>query len=177
MKQQNHLNKKEQVGGVRKLGNKIKSADIFGEGVGFNIGGGSSTHQTYFGSLLTLVVLVITGTYTFKKYTVMSGYQDTVFQTSTQLEPFTKDSPLRQDESNFNLLLNLFIQGKPVDKLDGYIELKFFQYGISRDEDDKFVYEYTEIGLHSCNQDDRSHFNDESDLQDDFFKQFGEYYE
>ena len=61
------------------LGRKVKSLDMFGKGVGFNIGGGKATHQTYFGSLFTLLVIVITGTYAFKRYTVMSGYEDTVF--------------------------------------------------------------------------------------------------
>ena len=32
------------AGGIEKLGNKIKSLDMFGEGVGFNIGDGKSTH-------------------------------------------------------------------------------------------------------------------------------------
>ena len=123
--------KKLVASNIEKLGKKAKSIDMFGEGVGFNIGGGKSTHQTYFGSILTLVVLVITGTYTFKRYTVMSGYQDTVFQTSTQLEPFTQDSPLQQDESNFNLMIGLEIDNKPVDKQNGYIELDFYQITVS----------------------------------------------
>ena len=67
------------------LGKKVKSIDMFGQGVGFKIGGGKATHQTYFGSLFTLFVIVITGTYAFKRYTVMSGYEDTVFQTQTEL--------------------------------------------------------------------------------------------
>ena len=61
------------------LGKKAKSFDMFGEGVGFNIGEGQATHKTYFGSLLTLAVIVITVTYAFKRYTVMSKYADTVF--------------------------------------------------------------------------------------------------
>ena len=67
------------AGGIEKLGKKIKSIDMFGEGVGFNIGNGGSTHQTYFGSIFSLVVIVITFTYTLKRYSVMSGYEDTVF--------------------------------------------------------------------------------------------------
>ena len=53
--------------------------DIFGEGVGFNIGGDSSTHQTFFGSLLTLVIIAITATYAFKRYKILSNYGDTTF--------------------------------------------------------------------------------------------------
>ena len=67
------------AGGVEKLGNRIKSVDIFGESVGFNIGGETSTHKTYFGSLLTLVIIAITVTYAFKRYNVMSDYGDTTF--------------------------------------------------------------------------------------------------
>ena len=75
--------KKKDAGKLQKLGNKIKSIDIFGEGVGLNIGDGQSTHTTYFGSLLTLAILVITGTYGFKRYNVLKEYGDTVFQTVT----------------------------------------------------------------------------------------------
>ena len=39
-----HSNKKEKASDLQKLGKKIKSVDIFGEGVGFNIGGETSTH-------------------------------------------------------------------------------------------------------------------------------------
>ena len=76
-------------GGARKrlgqLGKKAKSIDMFGEGVGFNIGGGKETHKTYVGSILTLMVIMITATYIFKRYSVVSGYEDTLFQTSTEL--------------------------------------------------------------------------------------------
>ena len=71
--------KKAKAGGLERLGSRVKSIDIFGEGVGFNIGGGRSTYQTYFGSFLTLVVIVITSTYAFNRYTIMSEYGDTVF--------------------------------------------------------------------------------------------------
>ena len=61
------------------LGQKEKCFDIFGKGVKFNIGDGQSTHKTYFGSLLALACIVITATYAFKRYTVMSKYGDTTF--------------------------------------------------------------------------------------------------
>ena len=75
------------------LGRKVKSLDIFGEGVGFNIGGGQNSHKTYLGSLLTLVIIVICGTYAFKRYTVLKKYSDTTYQTSSGIEAVTKDSP------------------------------------------------------------------------------------
>ena len=83
MRSKDNTNKKRVADGMHKLGRKIKSIDAFGEGVGFNIGDGQSTHTTYFGSLLTLAILVITGTYAFKRYNVMKEYGDTVFQTVT----------------------------------------------------------------------------------------------
>ena len=43
MKRENQ-SKKEKASDLKKLGKKIKSVDIFGEGVGFNIGGETSTH-------------------------------------------------------------------------------------------------------------------------------------
>ena len=74
----NEKTKKKDGARLQKLGSKVKSLDIFGEGVGFSIRDGKSTHTTYFGSLMTLLLIVITGTYTFKRYNVMAEYGDTV---------------------------------------------------------------------------------------------------
>ena len=72
---------KKKVNGSRfqELGDKIKSLDSFGEGVTFNIGDGETTHKSYLGSILTLMVFVIVATFGFKRYTVMSNYEETVF--------------------------------------------------------------------------------------------------
>ena len=50
-----------------------------------------------------------------------------------------------------------------VDKLDGYLELSFTQSSFSVDQDGKFSLENQSVGLHKCNQYDRSHFYDKSD--------------
>ena len=101
-------NTKKKVGSAQKLGNKIKSIDAFGEGVGFNIGEGKQTHQTYFGSVLTLITIVITFTYAFKRYIVMSEYGDTSYQSTSLISSdITRDSPLTQEDKNFNLMFNL----------------------------------------------------------------------
>ena len=113
---------------------------MFGEGIGFNIGEGKTTHHTYLGSLLKLVVIVITLTYTFKRYEVMSQYADTVFQTSKEPNPDTRASPLRQDESNFNLMLNLVLYSPDgsivlLGNSGGYLELNFYQQTYSSNSD------------------------------------------
>ena len=50
------------------------------------------------------MVIVITATYAFKRYAVMSEYGDTAFQTSTEINVVTKDAPLKQEDSNFNMM-------------------------------------------------------------------------
>ena len=78
-------NKKEVAGSrFQELGDKILFLDSFGEGVKFNIGDGKTTHKSYLGSLLTLIVIVITATYGFKRYKDMSNYEDTVVNTAIQ---------------------------------------------------------------------------------------------
>ena len=121
--------KKKDAGRLQKLGKKVKSLDIFGEGVGFNIGDGQSTHTTYFGSLLTLAIIVITFTYALKRYNVMIEYGDTVVQTITEVNEVTRESLLEQDESKFNLMFNLF-EVKKDGSLgvpeEGYIDLRLY---------------------------------------------------
>lgn len=76
--------KKIAAAGLEQLGNKMKSIDIFGEDVTFNIAR-SSTHKTYLGSFLTLVFLVITATYAIKRYNILSNFGDTVYLTSSEV--------------------------------------------------------------------------------------------
>ena len=57
------------------LGGRIKSLDSFGEGVGFQIKG-SSANKTYLGSIMSLLVTIVTLTYAYKRYLVMVEYGD-----------------------------------------------------------------------------------------------------
>ena len=76
---------KKKVAGSRfqQLGDKIKKLDSFGEGVVFNIGDGKTAHKSYLGSLLTLIIIVITANYGFKRFTIMMEYEETLFHEFT----------------------------------------------------------------------------------------------
>ena len=108
------------------IGKRIKSIDIFGEGVGFNIGGEDTQFQTYLGSFLTLAVMVITFTYAFKRYSILREYGDTVHQSSLENYLVTKDDPLKQNQTNLNFMFQMFesYDGKfqPSD-YSGYLEV------------------------------------------------------
>ena len=58
----------------------------------------------------------------------MSEYGDTTFQTSTETETVTRDSPVKQDESNFNFLYSVrkFNQetlSQDLADIKGYLEI------------------------------------------------------
>ena len=94
----------------------------------------------------------------------MSKYADTVFQSTTELEKVTKDSPLRQDESNFNIMLNFNLISPDgsfglLGDSNGYLELNFYQQTFSSNLDEVNT-DTQKVGLHYCNKDDRSHFYD-----------------
>ena len=59
------------------LGSKIRSFDIFGDSIKFNLDGKDQTNQSILGTLLTLTIFVITMTYAVKRYGVMVDYGDT----------------------------------------------------------------------------------------------------
>ena len=61
-----------------KLGEAIKSFDLFGEGVTFEIEG-RSTKTSYLGSLISLVIIVITTSYAFTRFNIMREYNDTSY--------------------------------------------------------------------------------------------------
>lgn len=84
----------------------------------------------------------------------MSEYGDTTFLTTTVTNKVTRDSPLRQNESKFNLLLNI-AEYNPDGSLrvadsKGYLELSILRHTST----------VTPVGLHLCNQDDRRHSYD-----------------
>ena len=59
----------------------------------------------------------------------MIGYGDTVFLTINELNEVTKESPLEQDESKFNLMFNVFElkeDGSLGVPEEGYIDLRLY---------------------------------------------------
>ena len=78
------------------------------------------------------MVIVITATYAFKRYVVMSEYGDTAFQTSTKINVVTKDSPLKQGDSNFNMMFSMVEITQNLDleaaNFKGYLELNLVKF-------------------------------------------------
>ena len=89
-----------------KLGDIIKSFDLFGEGVGFEIEG-RATNTSYLGSLISLAIIVITFSYAASRFTVMSDYADTSHQTTTSQSEYSQENPLTYEQTNFNFALSL----------------------------------------------------------------------
>ena len=97
----------------------------------------------------------------------MSKYGDTTFQTLNEISAVTKESPLQQTETNFNLMFSLGVlkdngSFKIIDKSEGYLDVNLYQ-GTQEANGNKIVYDLQKTAVHKCNQDDRRHFYDESD--------------
>ena len=61
----------------------------------------------------------------------MNKYGDTTFQTSTEFDIVSKDSPLKQDDTNFNMMFSIIQFNQdgnlvPVDT-KGYLELNLVE--------------------------------------------------
>ena len=70
------------------FGDKVKVFDIFGSSVSFNVKG-NSTHRTYMGAVLSLIMIGITLTYAFKQLSVMTSYGDTAHQSTLEEQQLT----------------------------------------------------------------------------------------
>ena len=64
------------------IGDKIKSFDMFSSGINFNVDGKERANQSYLGTAMTVILVVLTCTYAFRRYNVMVEYGDTVHQTT-----------------------------------------------------------------------------------------------
>ena len=89
-----------------KLGEAIKSFDLFGEGVTFEIEG-RSTKTSYLGSLISLVIIVITTSYAFTRFGIMREYNDTSYQETTSDAEYSPESPLTYEKSQFDFAIGI----------------------------------------------------------------------
>ena len=87
-----------------KIGNAVKSIDLFGEGLGFTIGG-SSTHKSYLGAFLTLCIIVVTLSYAIDRAQTMMAFGDTVHQGTTSESDFSREQPLILSESGVSFAI------------------------------------------------------------------------
>ena len=87
-------------GSLAKLHGLALSIDSFGESATFHING-SSTYNSLGGSLMTLVILSITLSYTVQRFMIMKAHEDT---SHIDIEDplMNNERSLPQSESNFN---------------------------------------------------------------------------
>ena len=64
----------------------------------------------------------------------MSEYGDTSHETSTEITIVSKDSPLKQDQTNFNLIFSIIQLEKgrlEVVDIEGYLEINLLKNSVS----------------------------------------------
>ena len=99
-------------------------ADIFGETVSFEVDGASS-HQTYLGALLSLIIIAITLAFALKQKATLFHYEGTSYLEITKPYANTK-TELDYKKTNFNLAFGITKNNwssDPVNITD-YLELK-----------------------------------------------------
>ena len=75
-----------------KISSTFKSLDLFGEGIGFTVGG-NGTHRTCFGACLSLIAIVVTISYAQDRFKTMLAYGDTTQQVTRQETAFSDAEP------------------------------------------------------------------------------------
>ena len=85
--------KKEGGNTFGRLSSTFKRIDLFGETVEFQIDGKAS-YGSLMGAVLSILVLVVTLSYAFKRFNVMTTFGDTFHQITQQPVDFSKDDPL-----------------------------------------------------------------------------------
>ena len=118
----------------KKIGEKItdlvKSIDIFGDSVGFTVNNGSSTYQTWTGTFVSIVIQILVIIYAVKKFTIMTNYEDTNFQSILEKHAIPVDKNFTSEDINFNIAFALFQYDQKgvsiVTEKDMYGYLEFF---------------------------------------------------
>ena len=111
------------------IGDKIKSFDIFASGINFNVDGKEKANQSYLGTAMTVILMVLTCTYAFRRYNVMVEYGDTVHQTTIQPHLTTKDDILEDTTFKIGLALssyNFRTDQVELDDFSEYLEFKTY---------------------------------------------------
>lgn len=106
MQKKNESATKRSTVAKKKLQQSIKSVDMFGETITFEIDG-HATKKSFLGSFISAAIIVITFSYAFTRFEVMRGYADTRYQQTTVALKYTKDEPLSHDESKFDLAIGI----------------------------------------------------------------------
>jgi len=141
----------------------VKSIDIFGESIGFEIGGGR-THKTLLGAAVSLAIIVLTASYTLTQFNTMKDYLGT--RHISFVEPDVNNRKVvAQAESGLNLAIGLYSNlgwnPEPVD-WHGYLEFSFRlrSWGKEAATENKltFFQKIDEIPTHKCTQGDVDKF-------------------
>ena len=121
----------------------LKSVDFFGEPpMSFDIEG-NSTYKSYFGAFLSMIIIIVTASYTQHRFLKMKHYDDSTFQSSTLTELYSRDEPLIYEESQFDFAFGLKPTGGDFDMVafetEGYIEFRIYLKDWIGDEDGKWI--------------------------------------
>ena len=113
---------------LTKLGEKMMEIDKYGESASFNIAGKSSFPSVY-GTLISILVLVIVIPYAINKFVVMRNYEDTNFSSITQEDGTSLNEEIGYETHDLNVILSFmsFREG-PLshEDLEGYITVDAF---------------------------------------------------
>ena len=108
---------------LTKLGEKMMEIDKYGESASFNIAGKSSYPSVY-GTLISILVLVIVIPYATNKFVVMQNYEDTNFSSITLENGTSMKEEIGYETHDLNVMLSFmsFANGSySLEDLEAYI--------------------------------------------------------
>ena len=84
---------------MRSAVSKLKDLDMFGEGIGFNVGKGKSKQGTYLGTCMSILVVVSLLAYGQHRFTMLSNHDETKYmKTLYKDKDYQRNVTLRDTE-------------------------------------------------------------------------------
>ena len=119
---------------MKKIQNKIRQLDQFGDSVGFTVKKGQSTYTTWAGAVVSLIIFALITLYGSQGFIVFIKRDDTKYETYSIAHENFKDSVYKGKDINFNVAFTVWgsdSQGNfkefTEEELDGYFEFQAFE--------------------------------------------------
>ena len=141
---------------LNKLGAALKSFDLFGKGVSFEIEG-RSTKATYLGALISLTIIIITISYAARRFEIMKEYNDTTYQETTTLSNYTPEQPLTYEQTGFDFAISIKDVDSPTPyfiDIDPYLNLSVTNFEIKKEDGSPSGPKIEHLSVHRCTEGD-----------------------
>ena len=119
---------------MKKIFNKIRQLDKFGDSVSFTVRKGQSTFTTWAGAVVTLIISALILIYGSQRFIAFIKRDDTKYETYSIAHEDYRNSIYKGSDMNFNVAFTVWgtdSEGNVIEftaeELDGYYEIQAFE--------------------------------------------------